>query len=174
MNLILEPLSKATFADFGEVIERGVAEQVIPINYGMTERHHALAKVDVESTGGRGVISIFHSQPVELPFRIKVMERHPLGSQAFMPLTGNPYVVVVAPAGEFNPALLRAFLAGPDQGVNYGRGTWHHYCLGLKTANDFLVVDRSGEGDNCDEVELDLDTQIYVRMAPGARDRVTR
>ena len=170
MNLILEPLSKAAFADFGEVIELGAADQIIPINYGLTERHHALAKVDVDSGGGRGVISLFHSQPVELPFRIKIMERHPLGSQAFMPLTGNPYVVVVAPAGEFDPALMRAFLAGPDQGVNYGRGTWHHYCLGLNAVNDFLVVDRSGEGDNCDEVELDPDTEVYVVTSHGSRE----
>ena len=91
------------------------------------------------------------------------MERHPLGSQAFMPLSGHPYVVVVAPAGDFNASLLRAFLASPQQGVNYARGTWHHYCLGLSAVNDFLVLDRGGEGDNCDEIECDPGIEIIVR-----------
>jgi ureidoglycolate lyase len=161
--LTLEPLSKTSFADFGEIIELGGADRVIPINYGLTERHHALAKVDVDSAGGHGIISIFHSKPVELPFSVKVMERHPLGSQAFMPLSGNPYVVVVAPAGEFKLELVRAFLASPNQGVNYARGTWHHYCLGLNAVNDFLVIDRGGEGNNCDEFALDADTELTIQ-----------
>ena len=163
IELTLEPLSKTAFADFGEVIELGATDRIIPINYGLTERHHALAKVDVDSADGHGIISIFHSKPVELPFSVKIMERHPLGSQAFMPLSGNPYVVVVAPAGEFKLELVRAFLAGPNQGVNYARGTWHHYCLGLNAVNDFLVIDRGGEGNNCNEFALDTDTELTIQ-----------
>ena len=158
----LQPLSADVFAPFGDIIEVADHNQVIPINYGLTERHHDLAAVDVEESGGKAIISIFRSKPVQLPFAVKIMERHPKGSQAFMPLGGNPYVVVVAPAGELDPSKICAFLAQANQGVNYHKGTWHHYCLGLNTNNDFLVVDRDGEGDNCDEIELPADLELYV------------
>ena len=161
-ELKLQPLTTEAFAPYGDVMEVGGHNTVIPINYGNTERHHNLARVDVADEGGSAIISIFRSQPIQLPFAIKIMERHPLGSQAFMPLSGNPYVVVVAPAGDFDPSLMQAFLVQPDQGVNYHKGTWHHYCLGLNISNDFLVVDRGGEGDNCDETELLEALQVYV------------
>lgn len=162
IELKLEPLSREAFALYGDVIEVSGDNKVIPINYGLTERHHDLANIDVADDGGKAIISLFRTQPITMPFQVKVMERHPLGSQAFMPLSGNPYVLVVAPAGEFDPAELRAFTAQPQQGVNYHKGTWHHYCLGLNTQNDFLVVDRGGEGPNCDEVTIDGDMTITV------------
>lgn len=150
------------FAPFGDVMEVSEANQIIPINYGNTERHHNLAKVDVADESGEPSISIFRSVPVQLPFQIKIMERHPLGSQAFMPLSGNPYVVVVARVGELDPKNLQAFIVQSHQGVNYHKGTWHHYCLGLNVSNDFLVVDRHGQGPNCDEVEISQELEIYV------------
>ena len=161
-ELKLEPLTRTVFAPYGDVIEVGESNEIIPINYGMTERHHDLAGVDVEDEGGRAVISIFRTRPIELPFPIKVMERHPLGSQAFMPLTGESYVVVVAPPGDFDPTQLRAFIASASQGVNYHKGTWHHYCLGLNSSSDFLVIDRGGEGHNCDEVQIPTELEIVV------------
>jgi ureidoglycolate lyase len=154
LELVLQSLTSDAFREFGQVIQLGAGEEVMPINYGLTERHHGLAKIDVETQGGHGIINIFRSEPIELPFQIKVMERHPLGSQAFMPLSGNPYIVVVAPPGDFEPSAMRAFLAEHNQGVNYARGTWHHYCLALHAISDFLVVDRVGAGDNCDEIDL--------------------
>ena len=154
LNLTPEPLTREAFAPFGDVIEVCESNRVIPINYGLTERHHDLAGVDVDEGGGRAIVSIFRTQPISLPFQVKIMERHPRGSQAFVMLTGNPYLVVVAPAGEFDHTQLRAFHVGPEQGVNYHKGVWHHYCLGLNGRNDFLVVDREGEGDNCDEIQL--------------------
>jgi ureidoglycolate lyase len=85
-----------------------------------------------------------------------MMERHPLGSQAFVPLSGKPYLVVVAPAGDPpDVAALRVFLARGDQGVNYAPGVWHHPLLALDAVCDFLVVDRSGTTPNCDEVRVD-------------------
>jgi len=162
IDLKLEPLTPEAFAPYGDVIEVSESNQVIPINYGNTQRHHNLAKVDVSDENGEAIISIFRSAPVQLPFHIKVVERHPLGSQAFMPLSGNPYLVVVSAAGEFDANALRAFIAQHHQGVNYHKGTWHHYCLGLNISNDFLVVDRGGQGANCDEVTLPEDLQIYV------------
>ena len=158
------PLTRAAFAPYGEVLEISADNRIMPINYGLTERHHDLATLDVSDDGGRAIISLFRTRAISLPFQVKVMERHPLGSQAFMALTANPYLVLVAPPGEFEPAALRAFIAEPHQGVNYHKGTWHHYCLGLHRDNslldnslldnDFLVVDRGGPGANCDEVNI--------------------
>ncbi|MEM1110465.1 MAG: ureidoglycolate lyase [Pseudomonadota bacterium] len=160
MELTTEPLSRDAFAPFGDVIEVGAAEQQFDINYGRTVRYHALAHAEVGD--GEAILSIFRSQPVADGFFLEVIERHPLGSQAFMPLSGNHYAVVVAPPGEFDPTGLRAFLAAPWQGVNYHRGTWHHYCLSLGAASDFLVVDRNGPGDNCDEISLPAATQLRI------------
>jgi ureidoglycolate lyase len=83
------------------------------------------------------------------------MERHPLSSQAFIPMGQQPYLVVVAPKGEFDINKIEVFLASSNQGVNYHKGTWHHYCLALHQVSDFIVVDRGGAGDNCDVVNLD-------------------
>jgi ureidoglycolate lyase len=83
------------------------------------------------------------------------MERHPLGSQAFVPLGEVRYAVVVAPAGELDPTQLRAFWVNAGQGVNYAKGVWHHPLLAFDRVSDFLVVDRGGQQPNCDEVALD-------------------
>lgn len=162
INLTLEALSPETFAPYGDIIEVRDDNTVIPINYGLTDRHHDLASVDVSDEGGQAIVSIFKTQAASLPFKVKIMERHPLGSQAFVMTTGNPYIIVVAEAGEFDHTRLRAFLAQSHQGVNYHKGTWHHYCLGLNGVNQFLVVDRGGKGHNCDEVEIPDTLSIIV------------
>jgi ureidoglycolate lyase len=134
----------------------------ISINQGFTERYHDLAKVDVEQQNGRTLINVFRSTPLPLPIQITLMERHPLSSQAFVPLSNNPYLVVVAKAGEFNEASIQVFLAQANQGVNYHAGTWHHFCLALHQQSDFLVIDRGGEGHNCDEVLLENPFSIQI------------
>src|ERR1700751_2041760 len=98
-TLTIEPLTPEAFAPFGDVIELAGAKQ-IPINLGTTIRFHDLAKVDVTDEGGRTLVNLFRGQPRALPFEVKMLERHPLGSQAFVPLNDKPYLVVVAPAGE--------------------------------------------------------------------------
>lgn len=150
--LAVEPLSRAAFAPFGDVIEASDAVRHFTINAGNTERYHDLAQV-APGPEGRAILSIFRGQPRALPFAVTMMERHPLASQAFIPMSGKPYLVVVAPAGAA-PAVadLRVFLARGDQGVNYAPGVWHHPLLALDTVCDFLVVDRAGPGHNCDEV----------------------
>jgi ureidoglycolate lyase len=149
-----EPLTAAAFAPYGDVIECGAGAEQKNINYGNTVRFHDLAALDLTAGQGRAIVSIFRSTPLPKPIDIKIMERHPLSSQAFYPLSGHPYLVVVAEKGEFSPEKIRVFLAGPTQGVNYHKGTWHHFSLALEEVSDFLVIDRDGPGDNCDEVAV--------------------
>ncbi|NMG74423.1 ureidoglycolate lyase [Aromatoleum diolicum] len=155
IRLQVEPLTREAFASFGDVIEASDAAHHFTINGGNTERYHDLAKIEPGSDG-RSIVSIFRGQPRALPFTVEMVERHPLGSQAFVPLSGSPYLVVVAPAAN-TPGVedLRVFLARGDQGVNYARGVWHHPLLALDGVSDFLVIDRAGEGPNCDEIRLD-------------------
>lgn len=149
-----EPLSAAAFSPFGDVIEASDAVRHFTINGGNTERYHDLARLE-PGPEGRIILSIFRGQPRTLPFRVEMMERHPLGSQAFIPMSGLPYLVVVAPAGAPPTAeQLKVFIARGDQGVNYHPGVWHHPLLALERVCDFLVVDRSGNAPNCDEVTL--------------------
>jgi ureidoglycolate lyase len=154
-HLEIRTLTRSAFAPFGEVIEASDAATHFTINNGNTERYHDLANID-PGEDGKAIVSIFRGQPYTLPFTITMMERHPKASQAFMPLSGRPYLVVVA-APEARPTLadLRVFLCRGDQGVNYGRGVWHHPLLALESTSDFLIIDRSGPGDNCDIVDLD-------------------
>jgi ureidoglycolate lyase len=147
--LAIEPLTPAAFAPFGEVIAADAARTTYAINAGTSQRFHALGHVD--SDGGAIVLSLFRAQPRTLPFTVTMLERHPRGSQAFVPLSGTPYLVVVAEDPSQRP---RAFLARGDQGVNFRKGVWHHPLLALERVSDFLVVDREGEDDNCDEVSL--------------------
>jgi ureidoglycolate lyase len=152
--LPVETLDHAAFKPFGEVIAADDAARHYPINEGSTERYHDLAAVDVAEQGGRTLVNIFRAQPRALPFEVRMLERHPLGSQAFVPLSRLPYLVVVAPAGEPNPAQLRAFIVRDGSGVNYARGVWHHPLLALQAESDFLVIDRGGRGHNLDEFTL--------------------
>lgn len=153
-----QPLTREAFAPFGDVIEIHGDAQHFAINYGQTERYHDLARIDVTAHQGRAIVSLFRSTPLAEPIAIKLLERHPHSSQAFMPLGSQPYLVVVAPAGELDEQAIRVFLAQPDQGVNYHAGTWHHFSLALNEVSDFLVIDRAGEPgenlDNCDEQPL--------------------
>lgn len=152
--LILEPLCRAAFAPFGEVIEADAAAHHFPINGGTTERYHDLAHLQ-PGPEGRLIASIFRAQPRALPLRIEMLERHPLASQAFVPLSGRPYLVVVARPGPPPEAgTLRAFLASGQQGVNYAPGVWHHPLIALEATSDFLILDRSGPGGNCDECRI--------------------
>ena len=164
MTIVLQPkpLTQAAFAPYGDVMSVNDAEKKIDINYGNTERYHNLAAVDVGADNGHTLINIFRSRPLPTPIEIKIMERHPLSSQAFMPLGKEPFVVVVGKAGEFDENALEAFIAEPGQGVNYHRGTWHHYCLALNTESDFLVIDRGGEGKNCDEEAVQQLIQVAI------------
>lgn len=157
-----EPLTAEAFAPFGRVIEASDHAVKIDINQGHAVRYDRLAEVDASDGGGTAAISLFRARPLAA-LELRLFERHPLGSQSFVPLSGRPYLVAVAPAGDFDAAAIRLFRAGPHQGVHYGKGVWHHFLLALDGESDFLVVDRAGPGDNLDEVELAPSDQIRVR-----------
>lgn len=152
-TLPIEPLTAKVFAPFGEVIQLEGAHHY-PINLGSTERYHDLATIDVSDDDGHPIISLFRGQPRKLPFKIDMMERHPLGSQTFLPLDHFPYLIVVALPGDLKVENLRAFITQGWQGVNYAKNAWHHPLLALEKISDFIVIDRGGEGDNLVEQNL--------------------
>ena len=151
-SLVAEPLTREAFALFGDVIDTDGAES-FPINQGRTERFHALSRVELSGATDRGILSIFRGQPMT-PLEITLMERHPLGSQSFIPMNNVDFLAVVAPPGDFDEAAVRVFLVKGHQGVTYHAGTWHAPLLPLTADADYLVVDRQGLGQNCDEVDL--------------------
>jgi len=148
-----QPLTREAFEPFGEVLStEGIAPQ--RINAGHTRKFADLASITL-ADGGRAQLSIYRSSAIELPFEIRVLERHPLGSQAFMPLHQRPFPVIVAlPDATPGTGTIRAFLTNGHQGVNIHAGVWHHYQLTLDEESDYLVIDRAGPGANCDEHRL--------------------
>ena len=153
MKLILkaQPLSRERFAPYGDVIETGGAEH-FPINAGTIERYHDLARVDA-GEGGRVLVSIAQCNQISmLPHRLDLIERHSLGSQAFVPLDRAHMVIVVAPPGDLiSTDDLEAFVSDGKQGINYRPGVWHMPLIAFEKGQRFLVVDRGGAGENCDE-----------------------
>ncbi len=147
-----QPITAETFAPYGELLTpRSKADRMI--NAGRCERHHALATV--ERNGGEAIISIFRSEPISLPYDCPLLERHPLGSQAFVPLHSDPWLSVVAPDEGGRPGAPLAFLVPAGMGVNLRAGVWHGVLTPLDRAADFLVVDREGEGVNLEEVQIE-------------------
>ncbi len=148
------PLTREAFATFGEVIDIEGARQ-IPINQGLTTRFHDLLTLDCDAEGGHPVVSVFRTDPLHLPHTVSVMERHPLGSQAFIPMDAEPFLVLVAPAGDnVNAEDLLLFRTRGGQGVNFARGTWHHFQIVTGRRRDFIVLDRAGPGNNLEECTL--------------------
>lgn len=157
MKLQVEHLTQDAFAPFGEVISIDTARDSYLINLGTTTRFHDISRVDVADEDGAPIISIFRGTPRPKPIEIKMMERHPLGSQAFMPLSGQKFLIVVASGTDTpKPEDLRAFLSDGTQGVTYAKNVWHHPLLVLEEDSDFLIVDRSGPGNNLNEIDLPL------------------
>lgn len=149
-TIVIEPLTREAFAPFGQVISAEGADFYL-INSGKTERYNDLARVELGGENPRPLISIFRGQPYPLPLELAMVERHPLGSQAFFPLSERPFLVIVAPDEGGVPGRPRAFLTAPGQGVNIGMNTWHGVLTALGEVSDFLVVDRGGEGRNLEE-----------------------
>jgi ureidoglycolate lyase len=146
-------LTADAFAPFGDVIETAGRDSR-RINEQTCRRFDDLAQLDVVEAGGRPLLSIFEASPRALPLRISMLERHPMSSQAFYPLGARPFLVV-APNGPTPDASgIRVFLSSGSQGVNYRRNTWHHSLIALERKSTFLVVDRGGPGENCEEMAV--------------------
>ncbi len=149
-TIVAKPLTRAAFAPFGDIIEKDGAQN-FAINDGNCVRYHDLASVDVTGPAARPLINIFAAQACALPLELKMVERHPLGSQAFMPLSRNPFLVIVCHDTPLGPAPPQAFVTAPGQGINLKRNVWHGVLTPLYEAADFVVVDRGGDGDNLEE-----------------------
>ena len=145
-----EPLTADAFGPFGQVISREGAHHYA-INNGMTERYHDLASIELAGPKPRPLISILQGKPYFLPLSLRMVERHPLGSQAFYPLGNTPWLVIVAQDSGGTPAKPRVFSPAPGQGVNIAINTWHGVLTPLEQEAGFLVVDRGGEGVNLQE-----------------------
>ena len=152
-TLVAQPLTRAAFAPFGDVIE--AAGESFPINGGMCDRFHDQARIEVTGDGARVGISVGWGRPYPMPHSFDLLERHPFGSQAFVPMRGDAFLVVVAPDAGDRPGAPVAFVTAPGQGVNYLRGTWHGVLTPLGQAAPFLIVDRVGGGPNLEEFRFD-------------------
>ena len=172
VTLTAIPLTKANFAPYGSVIERysideQTADNTYEINNGYAVRHHALAESKLD--GGTVGMSIFRAKKRENPIALSVMEYHPLGTQAFVSMQGQDYIVVVAKAGQPPRSAddLAVFYAKSHQGVQYDANVWHHPLLALGCDSDFLVIDRiSAEGNNCHEIDI-TDWQVSIALEHG-------
>ena len=157
------PLTAEAFAPYGDVISTENGDS-FDINGVTCQRFDSLAKIDADNAGGTAAISIFRAVPWPEPVTISMLERHPLGSQAFYPLHRKPWLIVVAKTENPGPDTLKVFAAHGDQGIQFHKGTWHHPLIVLDGGQDFLVVDRVGPGDNCDEIYFD-DRPVAISLA---------
>ena len=143
-----QPLTAAAFAQFGDVIEVSGAPDKL-INQGNCGRHHDLARLDF--TDGRAGISLFDAKARQFPHVVDMVERHPDGSQAFIPVSGVPMLVIVAEDQDGSPVNLKAFVSQPGQSINLLRGVWHGVLAPIEKPGQFIVIDRIGDGPNLQE-----------------------
>lgn len=158
-RLPVKPLTQQDFAPFGDVIEMS-GHTPADMNQGMALRYHALAEVEAAGEDARAVISLVHSTKYPLPHKVNLLERHPLGSQSFIPLDKTPFIVVVCGCDDddgYDLAQIQAFKTNGEQGINYHRNVWHGPLCTPFAEMDLICVDRDGEGDNCEERVLSHD-----------------
>jgi len=149
MEAIIKPIkiTKENFSEFGDLIS---SENIKPIdiNAGYAKRYDDLAYINTRKDEGKTIVSIFSALKRSFPMKIDMMEKHPLGSQAFMPMKETTFLVFVAPPGDL-PEIekIKSFIVPPNKGINYKPGVWHFPLISTEDA-DFLVIDRQGSGDN--------------------------
>ena len=155
-----EPLTAAAFAAFGEVLDAtGHPDRLI--NQGLCGRFHDRARLDFDALGRAG-ISIFDAEPCALPYDFTLVERHPEGSQAFLPMHGHPFLVIAAADRNGTPGAPRAFLTDGAQGINLARGVWHGVLTPLSAPGLFAVIDRIGPGANLEEFRYDTPWRVVA------------
>ncbi len=151
-SISVSDLSPENFAPFGDVVDAS-RKAPLDINQGFARRFDDLAHIDVSGQGGEAKVSLFTAQKRPRPIEIKLMERHPLGSQLFFPLQNQKWLILVC-TDPHDAGTFRAFNATGQQGINYARNTWHHPLLVFSDESRFIIVDRKGPGNNLEEVWL--------------------
>jgi ureidoglycolate lyase len=150
MNKIsIEQLDINIFSKFGDIIQKKNALELRSINQGTTTRYHNISKLSLESKNGNSAISIFSGSPRDLPIEIKIMEKHPIASQSFLPIQDYDWLIVVCEEKNELPDLstLRCFQVDGDTGITYNKNIWHHPLL-VKKKQDFWVIDRTNDLEN--------------------------
>ena len=161
-DIALQPLTPEAFAPFGDVLDtRGDPDKLI--NAGLCGRYHDRARLDFSD--GRAGVSLFDAQPRSLPYDFDLIERHPDGSQCFVPMVLTSFLVIVAPDEGGTPGRPLAFLTTAGQAINLHRGTWHGVLTPLSAPGLFAVIDRIGPGANLEEVRYDRPWRV---TAPGS------
>lgn len=153
-SLVAQKLTDGAFALYGSVIDFN-REPSFAINNGKCDRYHSLAQSVAIGGNAKTIISLGFGRPYQLPLAVEMMERHPFGSQAFIPLEPYPFLVIVAEDDHGKPSNPTAFLTEEGQGVNYNINTWHAVLTPLERATKFLIVDRDGDGNNLEEYFFD-------------------
>lgn len=155
MTIHAKPISLLNFSNYGELIS--IADwEGMACNQGRAIRYNDIVKtIDCEDEFGRIGVSIYSCQASRLPFEIQVMERHPLGSQFFMPLSEHgSYLIAVCAEQSVEPDHVEAFIVPAEFGINYHKGVWHLPIVALNQSMRFLTIDRIGSGENCEEVSF--------------------
>ena len=163
MEITIEPkpINKENFSKYGELVSTEGLKS-IDINNGYAKRFDEAVKLDTRQDRGETTISIFSAVKRTFPMKIDMMEQHPLGSQAFIPMKETTFLVLVAPKGE-KPDLnkIESFVVPPGIGINYKAGTWHFPLISTEDMN-FLIIDRKGSGNNLKIQNFDKD-QIVLK-----------
>ncbi|KII14290.1 ureidoglycolate lyase [Phaeobacter sp. S60] len=156
-TVAIQPISAEGFAPFGDLVDCSGAPDKI-INQGLCGRYHDRAQLDFST--GRAGLSLFNAEPRALPMPLLMVERHPEGSQAFIPMSETGFLVIVAPDAGGAPGEPLAFETRPGQAINFHRGTWHGVLTPLTAPGLFAVVDRIGDGANLEEHWFDTPYQV--------------
>lgn len=159
VEIQIQPITPENFAPYGDLIDcTGDSDMII--NLGKCERYHDRAQMDFGT--GRAALSLFNAKIRTLPYEFNLVERHPLGSQAFIPMSNDGFLVIVAPDDNGTPSTPIAFETQAGQAINFHKGTWHGVLTPLSGSGQFAVVDRIGDGNNLEEFPLS-NPHIVVR-----------
>ncbi|MQQ09285.1 ureidoglycolate lyase [Epibacterium sp. SM1979] len=155
--ILIEPITETGFAPFGDLLDTtGNPDKII--NQGACGRYHDRANLAFGD--GRAGLSLFQAEARQLPYRLDMVERHPEGSQAFVPMSAHGFLVIVAADEGGTPGRPLAFETRPGQAINFHRGTWHGVLTPLEAPGLFAVIDRIGTGDNLEEFWFDQPFEV--------------
>ena len=170
MNILpIENINRELFLPFGDIIEKTNSKKKLTINQGTTIRHTEISKLNLNLNNGESFISIFSGEPRKIPIEIRVLEKHPLATQTFLPIQNFEWLVVVAEEKNNLPNLesLRCFKINSEFGITYKTNTWHHPLLVLKK-HDFWVIDRINKKEKIDanlvEFDFDINDYAYIKL----------